>query len=155
MDKKGINKKEINKKEMDKYCCICLDKIIFENYKNISTTECNHSFHTSCLLQCKSDKCPMCRKSMYAKEEMSEPIVDLNQTFVQQFEQQLTQIPIRVRPSLMDAYLNEVRKIKMYINFFIHSILRIFVVFILVFCLNILTKIILILPEVVYNIICK
>jgi hypothetical protein len=141
----------MDKKEMDKNCCICLDKIIFENYKNISTTECNHSFHTSCLLQCKSDKCPMCRKSMYAKEEMSEPIVDLNQTFVQQFEQQLTQIPIHVRPSLVDAYLNEVRKIKMYINFCMHGVLRIFVVFVLIFCLNILTKIMLILPQEVYN----
>jgi hypothetical protein len=136
---------------MDKYCCICLDKIIFENYKNISTTECNHSFHTSCLLQCKSDKCPICRKSMYAKEEMPEPIVDFNQTFVEQ----LNQTPIYVRPSLVDAYLNEMRQIKIYVNFCMHGVLRIFVVFALIFCLNILTKIMLILPQEVYNSIFK
>ena len=37
-----------------KECCICFEII---DCKNVSITECNHLFHTSCLLKYNNKKC--------------------------------------------------------------------------------------------------
>jgi Ring finger domain len=44
-------------------CPICLTDI--ENENNISTTECKHTFHTACLLQNRTNTCPICRHVLY------------------------------------------------------------------------------------------
>ena len=41
-------------------CSICLDDIL-PNEDNITTLECNHPFHTNCISQLRSNKCPSCR----------------------------------------------------------------------------------------------
>lgn len=46
--------------ESELVCPVCLDKI---GKINCSVTECNHTFHTSCLLQC-NGLCPLCRADM-------------------------------------------------------------------------------------------
>jgi len=46
-------------------CCICLDDII--SNKNITTTECGHTFHCRCLMQNTAHNgydCPYCRTVM-------------------------------------------------------------------------------------------
>jgi hypothetical protein len=47
----------------DLACPICLTDI--ENKNNISTTECKHTFHTACLLQNRTNTCPICRQVLY------------------------------------------------------------------------------------------
>lgn len=44
-------------------CSICLDEI---NHDHVTTFECNHKFHLSCLNQWvnKSATCPVCRTSL-------------------------------------------------------------------------------------------
>jgi len=41
-------------------CSICLDDISL-NEDKITTLECNHPFHTKCISQLRSNKCPSCR----------------------------------------------------------------------------------------------
>lgn len=57
-------------------CPICLNELNLKECTNtnISTTICNHSFHTSCLLKWKNDKCPMCRGLMYDVNENDQQI---------------------------------------------------------------------------------
>lgn len=50
-------------------CAVCLESIGKINY---CVTECNHTFHTSCLLQCKG-LCPLCRAVMVKAEAEPEP----------------------------------------------------------------------------------
>ncbi|MCK4966465.1 hypothetical protein KAS50_05505 [bacterium] len=43
-------------------CSICLDDIgVDQEEKEITTLDCNHSFHTHCISQLRSNKCPGCR----------------------------------------------------------------------------------------------
>ena len=48
-------------------CPICLEKL---KKTNISITECNHTFCTTCLLTSiqKNTNCPLCRKELIKKE---------------------------------------------------------------------------------------
>jgi len=57
-------------------CPICIDEINENENKNISVTECGHTFHTSCLLNSikRNNTCPMCRN------KLTDPI-DENVTF--------------------------------------------------------------------------
>lgn len=41
-------------------CCICLEIM---SKTNVAITECGHTFHTSCLMQCKNG-CPLCRNEL-------------------------------------------------------------------------------------------
>ena len=41
-------------------CSICLDDIS-ANEDKVTTLECNHPFHTKCISQLRSNKCPSCR----------------------------------------------------------------------------------------------
>jgi len=41
-------------------CSICLDDIS-ANEDKVTTLECNHPFHTNCISQLRSNKCPSCR----------------------------------------------------------------------------------------------
>jgi hypothetical protein len=66
--------------ESDLICCICLDELNIKEYKNISTTFCNHSFHTSCLMKVKKNKCPLCCSLVYEEEQINEyPEISRNQ----------------------------------------------------------------------------
>ena len=42
-------------------CSICLDDISL-NEDKITTLECKHPFHTKCVSQLRSNKCPSCRR---------------------------------------------------------------------------------------------
>jgi len=42
-------------------CSICLDDISVDGEEQITTLKCNHSFHTKCISQLRSNKCPGCR----------------------------------------------------------------------------------------------
>lgn len=57
-------------KEPNKYfnnnndiCCICLDSMEIDKKKTLSSMECEHTFHTECLLEWLKIKgiCPICR----------------------------------------------------------------------------------------------
>ena len=47
-------------------CAICLDDI--QECKNCTTTECGHTFHSTCIFQnlCHRIECPMCRVELIA-----------------------------------------------------------------------------------------
>ena len=47
-------------------CAICLDDI--QECKNCTTTECGHTFHSTCIFQnlCHRLECPMCRTELIA-----------------------------------------------------------------------------------------
>lgn len=45
-------------------CPICHLSMFSFDDSDICTTICKHRFHTSCLLGCRSDKCPLCRQTM-------------------------------------------------------------------------------------------
>uniref|UniRef100_A0A6C0CFN8 RING-type domain-containing protein n=1 Tax=viral metagenome TaxID=1070528 RepID=A0A6C0CFN8_9ZZZZ len=49
--------------EFNKECCICLDK--FEEKDKTVILDCNHRFHTNCILNWfkKELNCPLCRKN--------------------------------------------------------------------------------------------
>lgn len=47
---------------MNPECAICLSDI---ELSNVTITECDHVFHTSCLLQNRTNKCPLCRHELY------------------------------------------------------------------------------------------
>jgi hypothetical protein len=108
-------------------CCICLGEIL---NKNISITECNHSFHTSCLLKYNNKKCPICRQSLY--EEDIKPIILVEQRTNEEFIQQ---------PTLIDSYLAERNKIKKIMYKFIYIVSQIYVAIFLIFCLRIMCEI--------------
>ena len=50
-------------------CAICLDDI--QECKNCTTTECGHTFHSTCIFQnlCHRVECPMCRVELIAMPE--------------------------------------------------------------------------------------
>lgn len=48
-------------------CSICLIELSIES--DFATTNCNHSFHTSCLIQSKTSHCPLCRNDLYIQPE--------------------------------------------------------------------------------------
>lgn len=52
-------------------CCVCAKPL---TSTNTATTECNHTFHFSCLAKWQrlDDTCPLCRKSLIGKEEKGE-----------------------------------------------------------------------------------
>lgn len=43
---------------MNKTCAICSSSI--DEKKDYSVIKCSHEFHTSCLFQSRSPKCPLC-----------------------------------------------------------------------------------------------
>jgi hypothetical protein len=47
------------KKSSINECSICLQEL--DDKDNLFTTSCNHTFHRSCIVQLKIDKCPLCR----------------------------------------------------------------------------------------------
>ena len=108
-------------------CCICLGEIL---NKNVSITECNHLFHTSCLLKYNNKKCPICRQSLY-KEDMK-PIILVEQRTDEEFIQQ---------PALIESYLAERNKIKKIMYKFIYIVSQIYVAIFLIFCLRIMCEI--------------
>lgn len=107
-------------------CCICLEKIL---NKNISTTECNHSFHTSCLLKYNKQQCPICRQSLYKEDTIL--VIQSNQSSDEQ---------IRERPTLIDSYLVEIIQIKKIIYKIIYITSQIYVASFLIFCLRVITE---------------
>jgi hypothetical protein len=113
-------------------CCICLEQINYE--KNISITQCKHSFHTSCLLQCKSEKCPICREQMYFIEE-TQSIANTDE--INYFE----------TPNVERNFIKKI------IFKIFYIILQIFTAFVLIMFLNILTSLILMIPYKGYNLI--
>lgn len=50
-------------------CAICMDDI--QECKNCTTTECGHTFHSTCIFQnlCHRIECPMCRAELIAVPE--------------------------------------------------------------------------------------
>jgi hypothetical protein len=107
----------------EKECCICFERI---DYKNVSITECNHSFHTSCLLKYNNKKCPICRQTLYEEETTLTILIEqrTNEEFIQQ-------------PALIELYLAERNKIKKIMYKFIYIVSQIYVVIFLIFCLRI------------------
>jgi hypothetical protein len=112
-------------------CCICLNKIL---NKNISITECNHSFHTSCLLKYNKQQCPLCRCLMY---ELSIFEIEKNQSQLSLNLEELQQ-----RPTLIDSYLVERNKVRKIIYKFIYIVSQIYVAIFVIFCLRIMCEII-------------
>jgi len=110
-----------------KECCICFERI---DYKNVSITECNHSFHTSCLLKYNNKKCPICRQTLYEEETTLTILIEqrTNEEFIQQ-------------PALIESYLAERNKIKKIMYKFIYIVSQIYVFIFLIFCLRIMCKI--------------
>ena len=110
-----------------KECCICFERI---DYKNVSITECNHSFHTSCLLKYNNKKCPICRQSLYEEE--------INLTIsVNEISNEIIQQPIQQRPALIELYLSERNQIRKIMYKGIYVISQIYVAIFLIFCLRI------------------
>ena len=107
-------------------CCICLEKIL---NKNISITECNHSFHTSCLLKYNKQKCPICRQLLYEEDIIQ--VIILNQ----HSDEQIIEIP-----TLIDSYLIEIIQIKKIIYKIIYITSQIYVATFLIFCLRVITE---------------
>jgi hypothetical protein len=109
-------------------CCICLEKIL---NKNITITECNHLFHTSCLLKYNNQKCPICRQLMY----------EISTIEIKQVSPQLNlDLEIQQRPTLIDSYLNERNKIRKMMYKLIYIISQIYVLIFLIFCLRIICE---------------
>lgn len=52
-------------------CAICLEVIDSSTKK---TTRCNHTFHTDCLNQVHTNKCPLCRRAL--EEYFSTPLAE-------------------------------------------------------------------------------
>lgn len=50
-------------------CSICLVELSVS--ADFATTNCNHTFHTSCLIQSKTNHCPLCRNDLYIQPEES------------------------------------------------------------------------------------
>lgn len=50
-------------------CAICLENI---GDVDISITNCNHYFHTSCLLKIKKNECPLCKNILITDVEVEE-----------------------------------------------------------------------------------
>ena len=116
----------------DTICCICLEQINYE--KNISITQCKHSFHTSCLLQCKRNNCPICRDPMYFIEE-TQSIANTDET--NYFE----------TPNVERNFIKKI------IFRIFYIIVQIFTALVLIMFLNILTSLILMIPYKGYNLI--
>lgn len=109
-------------------CCICLEKM---TNKNISITECNHLFHTSCLLKYNNQKCPICRQLMY----------EISTIEIKQVSPQLNlDLEIQQRPTLIDSYLTERNKIRKIMYKLIYIISQIYVSIFLIFCLRIICE---------------
>ena len=100
-----------------KECCICFERI---DYKNVSITECNHSFHTSCLLKYNNKKCPICRQSLYEE----------NVNIVIPEERPL-------QPTSFDIYLDEANLIRKILYKSMYVISQVYVVIFMIFCLRI------------------
>ena len=123
----------------DTICCICLEQINYE--KNISITQCKHSFHTSCLLQCKRNNCPICREQMYFIEEI-QSINTNTSTSENTDETNYFETP--------NVERNFIKKIIFRI---FYIIVQIFTALVLIMFLNILTSLILMIPYKGYNLI--
>lgn len=100
-------------------CCICFEKIY---NKNVSITECNHLFHTSCLLKYNNKKCPICRQSLY---EENINIINNNNTVIPEAQTQF------------ETYLVETNLVKRILYKSIYVISQIYVVIFLIFCLRV------------------
>lgn len=100
-----------------KECCICFERI---DYKNVSITECNHSFHTSCLLKYNNKKCPICRQSLYEE----------NVNIVIPEERPL-------QPTSFDIYLDEANLMRKILYKSMYVISQVYVVIFIIFCLRI------------------
>jgi hypothetical protein len=100
-----------------KECCICFERIY---YKNVSITECNHSFHTSCLLKYNNKKCPICRQSLYEE----------NVNIVIPEERPL-------QPTSFDIYLDEANLMRKILYKSMYVISQVYVVIFIIFCLRI------------------
>lgn len=113
-------------------CCICLEELNLEKNINVATTSCNHSFHTSCLLQCRDDKCPICRTQMF-EIQMTTSQIEVNTT--------------NRRNTLVDEYFHETNTIRQFLIKCSKEILyissQIVVAIFLIFGLNIMTTMIL------------
>ena len=130
-------------------CCICLEELNLEKYTNISTTSCNHSYHTSCLLQYKNEKCPICRIPMFQiKRNIETNIIETNI-----IETNIIETNIRI--TLVDEYFHEVNIIKdiaiKYLKKILYISFQIIVVLLLIFELNITTSMILMLIHKLFN----
>jgi hypothetical protein len=118
-----------------KECCICFERI---DYKNVSITECNHSFHTSCLLKYNNKKCPICRQLLYEEETNLTILVD---EISNEISNEIIQQPIQQRPALIELYLSERNKMRKIIYKGIYIISQIYVTIFLIFCLRIACEI--------------
>lgn len=98
-------------------CCICFEKIY---HINVSITECNHLFHTSCLLKYNNKKCPICRQLLY-EENTNNNIPEV----------------IPEVPTPFDTYLVETNLVKRILYKSIYVISQIYVVIFLIFCLRV------------------
>lgn len=65
----GEYEKQTTKKHIQKWdsgssntdCPICLDPL---GSVNVCSTSCGHKFHLSCMMRCKQNACPLCRKQI-------------------------------------------------------------------------------------------
>ena len=59
---------------MAEECPICFDKL---NDVNISTTQCGHKFHFSCIIRAlkSSNKCPICKAPLVDEEQPQTDVV--------------------------------------------------------------------------------
>jgi hypothetical protein len=66
-----------NLEDEREYCAVCLDPI--DGSKGVSTTDCEHKFHTACILMSarKNAHCPLCRHAMFDEEHL-EPMWEEN-----------------------------------------------------------------------------
>lgn len=140
-------------------CCICLEELNLEKYTNISTTSCNHSYHTSCLLQYKNEKCPICRIPMFQiKHNVEMNVIDTNIIDTNIIEHNIIEtniIETNIRITLVDEYFHEVNIIKdiaiKYLKKILYISFQIIVVLLLIFELNITTSMILMLIHKLFN----
>lgn len=51
-----------------KTCIICLSNL--DEKKDYCITECSHEFHTSCLFQSRSGRCPLCRNNIIPENKL-------------------------------------------------------------------------------------
>ena len=81
----GEYEKQTTKKHMQKWssftsstdCPICLDPL---GNINVCSTSCGHDFHLSCMMQCKQNACPLCRKQVVEETSNSEDHTPIERT---------------------------------------------------------------------------
>lgn len=125
---------------MSSTCIICLEEL--DDTNNISITKCNHKFHTSCLLEYNNKKCAICRTNIAS--EITPRIIN-NSTTEDRQEYNFDVVPNE--GIIFSLFGRNQMNILLFKLFYITS--QIYVAILLIYCLNILTTL---LMMVIYEI---